>query len=1035
MSARDPIFTLSFSSVFNGVVAGGMIMATLLISWLAVTESRDAALDGAQARFSEITASVKTNVENLLNSATTLTSAAALALAPGYPRPSGGDPQTLAFLKSVLDMNPDLMSAYIGFDDGGFYQIISPRGGGSLPKSYEAPARTSRIERIIAANGAGRVQTWRFFDKEGTVLLTREDPAPSYDPRKRPWFEKARGTDGIVLTAPYVFSSSRLPGITCARSLANGPGVFGIDLSLAQLGEILARQNVAQNGAVYIVDGAGRLVASPGADPGKIAGDDLLLPMAADSADPVLAASAKAALSGGLTGSAIIQAGAASEPYLLSASTVFSIPDGGSDGRERLVALIAAPEGDFTSRTGRMVKRILLLAALALAATLGAAIFAGSRISRPVSLLAGEAEKIQNLDFSGADEIESRVREISALSRSFEIMKTALKAKTEGLFRARNKLEKLVEGGLALSAEKDLANLVTLILQTARDIAQADGGAVYLKDKDVFGVELLSLKSENVVLGGLSGNPAPRVTVRAEIMPFLKKDTVLYHACAALSSRGCSRVSADRLALFPTGLTPEPSDYVIRSLVSFPIITRRDEVLGVMQLFNPAAMPDSPGGAVNDVDGTEPDIDGFLGSLAAQAAVTLDNRNLVESLEKLFDALILVIASSIDAKSPYTAGHCSRVPELAGMLAQAADETPDGPLKDFRISGRDGWRQLWIASWLHDCGKIITPGHVTDKAVKLECVYNRIHEIRARFEILRRDAEIRLLRRIMERGDHPEDRQAYEKELRDLEEDFAFIASCNLGGEFMRDEDKGRLREIAQRTYQRHFSDRLGLSAEELGRKDGEEPPLPAVESVLADKPEHRIKRVNRYADLADIHGNPLTVPENKYDLGELYNLSIAKGTLTDEERFIINEHAISGLQMLLNIPFPEKLGRVADIAAAHHETLTGTGYPLKKSKEQLPVEARILAIADIFEALTAADRPYKKSKTLSEALRIMSFMRNDGQIDPDLFDIFLMKGVYAAYAEKHLDPAQRDVEDVTPFLSETTRARIAGQGASHAHA
>ncbi len=1031
MSARTSNFTVSFSTAFNAIIAGGLILLTALTSWLVYAEGRNAALDDAQSRFVEIAANVRGNVENLLQSAAALTDAAALALQPAAPAQSGDDSRALAFMKAVLDQNPDLMSAYIGFNDGAFLQVISVRGDRRLLETYRAPARTSHIERIIARANGERRQLWRFLDKEGTALLVREDQNPQYDPRERVWFKDAGAATRSVFTAPYVFSSSRLPGVTCARLLADGRGVFGVDLSLAQLGGVLERQKVSPHGTVWLVDQDGRLTASPGLAPGENAGGSPSLPEAAASSDPVLRAAAQALADHALvpSGKALLLT-IAGESYL-----AYAIPLSGglttdSPREMRLTALIAAPESDVTSRIDRMLKRIMLLAALALIPILGIAFLAGKRVMRPITILARDAENIRRFNFARTEEPHSHIREIKSLSSSYQVMKAAIRAKTEGLYQARNTLERLVEGGLALSAEKDLSNLVSLIFHTAKDIAKADGGAIYLKENGGFGVELLSLKSESLVFGGISGRPAPRVMVRPEILPFLNKHSVLFHACQALGERGCSRYSGEPLELFPTGLAQEPTDYAIRSLVSAPIITRRDEVLGVLQLFNPAAF-DQP----QAEDAVEPDIEDFLGSLAAQAAVTLDNRNLVNALEELFDALIRVVATSIDAKSPYTAGHCARVPEIAGMLAKAAVEADQGPLEAFRISGKDAWRQLWIASWLHDCGKIITPGHVVDKATKLECVHNRIHEIRCRFEILRRDAEIRRLEHILETGDAARANEVFEREIASLEEEFAFVARCNIGGEFMSDADKERLARIGQRTFLRHFSDRLGLSIEELRAKTSEEPPLPATETLLADKPEHRVKRLNHYQDMRDASGAPLAIPENKYNLGELYNLSISRGTLTDEERFIINEHALSGMRMLRNIPFPEQLSRVAEIATAHHENLKGTGYPLKKDGAQLPMEARILAIADIFEALTAADRPYKKAKTIADALSIMAGMRDDNIIDADLFDVFLEKKVYAAYAEKFLTPEQQNVSGPAPYFSKGYHERRPDQGDDHAHA
>jgi hypothetical protein len=354
------------------------------------------------------------------------------------------------------------------------------------------------------------------------------------------------------------------------------------------------------------------------------------------------------------------------------------------------------------------------------------------------------------------------------------------------------------------------------------------------------------------------------------------------------------------------------------------------------------------------------------------------------------------------------------------MLARAAHENQEGPFADFRMETEDQWREFNVAAWLHDCGKVTTPEYVVDKATKLETIYNRIHEIRMRFELLWRDAEIEYLQQRLT-GNSDEDvlKEGVEKAQEQIKEDFAFVAQCNIGGEFMADEKIDRLQQIASRTWLRYLDDRIGISQDETQRKTREPAPnLPVVEHVLADKLEHIITRTNPNPYNGNPFGFTLTVPEDQYNLGELYNLGIRKGTLSPEDRFKINEHIIQTVKMLKKLPFPDYLENVAEIAGAHHETMIGTGYPRSLKKEEMSIPARIMAIADIFEALTAADRPYKSPKTLNDALRIMSFMRNDQHIDADLFDLFLQSGVYQTYAEQFMDPAQIDEVHIQDYLA-----------------
>lgn len=290
-----------------------------------------------------------------------------------------------------------------------------------------------------------------------------------------------------------------------------------------------------------------------------------------------------------------------------------------------------------------------------------------------------------------------------------------------------------------------------------------------------------------------------------------------------------------------------------------------------------------------------------------------------------------------------------------------------------------------------------------------------------RFEVLKRDAEIECWQKIAAGGDRESLFGELEKRCRQLDDDFAFVAECNVGGEFMADEKIQRLHAIAGTTWMRTLDDRLGLSWEELNRKrvGGRHEVLPVAEKLLADKPEHLIARHESDRIPQD---NPwgfrVDTPEHKFNRGELYNLSVLRGTLTEEERYMINGHMIQTIIMLNNLPYPKYLRQVPVIAGSHHETMDGKGYPKKLMMSEQPLTARMMVIADIFEALTASDRPYKKAKTLNESIRIMSFMRNDRHIDAELFNLFLSSGVYLQYARKFLSAEQIDEVNIADYLS-----------------
>ena len=359
------------------------------------------------------------------------------------------------------------------------------------------------------------------------------------------------------------------------------------------------------------------------------------------------------------------------------------------------------------------------------------------------------------------------------------------------------------------------------------------------------------------------------------------------------------------------------------------------------------------------------------------------------------------------------------MPVLTRMLAEAACAQTEGPFKDFNLSEEE-WEAVDIAAWLHECGKVTTPEYVVDKATKLETIYDRIHEIRMRFEVLKGMAETAYWRGLAKGGDEAELRAAMEAETRSLDEDFAFIAACNEGGEFMDPARLERLKRIAQKTWTRTLDDRLGVSYEEKARKDrSAKPNLPAMEPLLSDRDDHiTLRDPAESAASVSRWGIQVETPVNKYNRGELYNLSIGRGTLTDEERFIINDHISQTISMLGSLPLPRHLKNVPELAGGHHEKMDGTGYPKRLKRDQMSPVARMMAIADVFEALTAADRPYKKAKRLSEVFKIMSFMKKDHHLDPDLLDLFANSGIWSVYAERFMDAANIDTPDIAALVA-----------------
>ena len=582
-----------------------------------------------------------------------------------------------------------------------------------------------------------------------------------------------------------------------------------------------------------------------------------------------------------------------------------------------------------------------------------------------------------------------------------------------------------------LSGASDLRTLLQLILSKSRQLTGSDAGSIFLVERcdarrNPGGIDQLWFAvSQNASLAASSATDRVDEGIDSTVsdirFPLTPERLVGWSALSGevLNIPDVYQLDPGLPYRFDRAVDLKLG-YRAVSMLTVPMRSTSGETVGVMQLINrkrdlrTILTADTAAGLVRPFDAFDQHL---IEALASQAAVCVERTQLLEAQERLIESMITLLAEAIDAKSPYTGGHCERVPELAMMLARAAEETAEGPLADFRLGGEQAWREFRIGAWMHDCGKITTPEYVVDKATKLEANYNRIHEVRTRFEVLLRDARIAWLEGVINGGDPAELEAAYLQRQSQLQADFAFVADCNLGGEFFGPDKVESLRAIASQSWQRHFDNRLGLAWEELSRHNDSAQELPVSEPLLADHAWHVIPRQSNQIPDAS-YGFKLEVPEHLYNLGEVHNLTISRGTLTNEERYKINEHIVQTIMMLETLPFPANLSRVAEYAGTHHETLDGKGYPRRLTADDLSVPSRIMAIADIFEALTASDRPYKKAKTLSECLKILAGFRDRQHIDADLFALFLRSGVYRTYAERYLKPEQIDAVDVETYLA-----------------
>lgn len=533
----------------------------------------------------------------------------------------------------------------------------------------------------------------------------------------------------------------------------------------------------------------------------------------------------------------------------------------------------------------------------------------------------------------------------------------------ESAFDFYDRAEELNRVGIALSREKDINRLLEIVLLAAKRITQADAGTLYRIEDAHLRFEIMRTDSLGIALGGTTGRP-----IQLDPIPLFNEkgqpNEAMVVAYAALRESTVNIADAYAVQGFDFSGTRSfdaKTGYRSQSFLTVPMKNHEDEVIGVLQLINARDARTGEIIAFSEADQR------LAESLASQAAIVLTTRLLITQLEQLFESFINLINAAIDDKSPYTGRHCERVPALTMMLAEAAHASSDGALREFIMTDTDRY-ELKIAGLLHDCGKITTPVHVVDKATKLETIFDRIQLIDTRFEVLKRDTQIAMLRgqiEAMERGDTGEVARLSsqcQQVLADLSEEQTFLRHSNIGSEVMSVEDQERVRSIGAHRKWRN----------ERGEHT----------NVLSDE--------------------------------EMINLTIRSGTLTAAERQIINHHIEVTIQMLESLPWPRHLRNVPEYAGGHHERMDGKGYPRGLTREQMSIPARIIGIADIFEALTAADRPYKKGKKLTEALAILGKLKVNNHIDPDLFDVFIREKVWLKFAHEFLDDEQIDEVDLS---------------------
>ena len=962
----------------------------------------------------------------------------------------------LRIFTKVMEKNPLYYGVYLGRSDGSFFEVINLENSNHARQTFRAAHSDRWLVMTVSPTADGLERSHQYLDKNLKARLSRSEPT-EFEVKSRPWYQSAITSNGLSTTEPYLFAQLGVPGRTLSQAIGNSGTVIGIDMTMSTISTLLRDNAISGQSEIYLFNAVGEVMASSldKSDHQALSVPALQLTEEEQqyiAAQPVLKVSNELdwppfdfAQSGQpkgysidvinmlarMTGLKVRFVNGYSWPELkeqyqrgdidLLQSVVLNEPNRGlglsGAGYAKLPYAIATSTG--TSGLGEPFQ----LEGKTLAIPAGWSIIPIVRLEYPTATIVETGSTQQSLELVAAGTVDAALDNkaiMQYVSRHyflgpFDYQRYSPPGGGElpdtlHIFVPEDKpeLRKILDKAIAAIGPSERKYLTQRWLNFESDNDTKASSAV--PDE-----ALLTLASDSQRHGHLTESRTDGKKMLLYVAPVSSanelNNALFLGIRAPLAGIVDPFLAEVKLSIIITSaflLFLAPLSWVFANPIVNPIrqLAKQNDRVRRREYDDVERVPSR----VLELDELS---ESMVTMVEAIKAHELAQR-------KLMDSFIELIAEAIDDKSAYTGGHCERVPELAMMLAQRASQSELPAFSSFNLSTEDQWREYRIAAWLHDCGKITTPEHIVDKGSKLETIYNRIHEVRTRFEVLWRDAEIEFWK---SQNRDPDQRGQLEKALllrqQQLQEEFKFVAHCNVGAEFLSEEDQLRLRDIGKTPWQRNFDDSIGLSPVEELRVAGASAPLPATEFLLCDKPEHLIKRT-RSTDYPPELGINMEVPDHLGNLGELYNLSVSRGTLTSEDRFRINEHMISTIKMLESLPFPEELKNVPRYASTHHETMRGSGYPRKLSGDKLSVPERILAVADIFEALTASDRPYKKAKSVSEALNILQRMAIDNHVDRDCFELFVKDGVYLEYARQFLQPGQIDEVDAEALLGGT---------------
>ncbi|KUI97463.1 HD domain-containing phosphohydrolase [Vibrio sp. MEBiC08052] len=852
------------------------------------------------------------------------------------------DKRWLASMALVFQKNPNLVAIYFA-DDNGDFTIMRPLLDEQDIRRFAAPKNAALYAQQTQADGQNDIF---FLDEQFQQISHRQTFDNQFDPRERPWFLSAQRDGKIRLTEPYFFYFLKTHGVTLSRRSPDGHKVVGADFTLDSLSKQIDAIGFTENTKLILFDQKYNVLAQ------HDAGVSVTNPPAENRNKlekslftPIL--------------------------HRMSSQVIYeTVNDGDKDWSLTLTPVIlnpyvtlmlaeATPHDALLSNLLSMRNQQLKVVIILLVICFLTVAMIASRLARPLKNLVQLSDNITRFEFKKTRYPKSIIKEVANLSQSLQLMEHTL-----------HDLLKLLRN---TASNHDFNTLAKTLTQQSYQITRAETIILYIFSSET--ESFTTLTNHAIIPFKIDINDLLNETPwlksqlqKGEIVHLSKQDNV---------------IKKYRDQLFNT------------DIYLFPLLNRRHQLIGILNL-----------GYERPLTQEQSDKHAFLRELMSFAQIAKDNIDTLQQQKEVFYAFIEMIASAVDTKSPQTRGHSQRVPALVQWLAEAT--VTDTHYYPYFKMDASQWEELNVASWLHDCGKITTPEYIFNKATKLETIYNRIHEVRMRFELLKLQAEADYWKGLAEGKDQTILLADLEATHRTLDEEFVFVAECNVSDEPMTNEKIEKLHRIAQRNWKRTLNDQLGVSSIEQQRA-GKSRSLPVMEKLLDDKPSHCVTWES---------GNyPQETPQETwqdrfslkpgellYNRGELHNLSVRHGTLTEEEQFILNSHTVQTLMLLERLPYPEHLKNIPKIAACHHERMDGHGFPRGLKGEELSLQARMIAVADVFESLTFRERPDQKVNMLPEVIERMTDMAVNGHLDPRLYLLFLENKLYQRYADTFME-------------------------------